>query len=170
MFNTNLQTLDDLLVHELQDLYDAEKRLTKALPKMAAAATNTQLKKAFQTHVSQTKGQVDRLKAVFKLLDHRPKSSTCEAMKGLIKEGEDVISAEGDSAVRDAALIAAAQRVEHYEIAGYGSARTFAELLSRTEAADLLQQTLDEEGETNKTLTQIAQQTINRKAAEAHAA
>lgn len=170
MFNTHLQTLDDLLVNQLQDLYDAEKRLTKALPKMADAATNAQLKQAFQTHLGQTKGQIDRLKAVFKLLDHRPKSSTCEAMKGLIREGEDMIKTDGNLDVRDAALIAAAQRVEHYEMAGYGSARTFARQLGKAEAADLLQQTLDEEGETDKILTQIAQQTINRKAAAAHAA
>lgn len=170
MFNTNLQTLDDLLVNQLQDLYDAEKRLTKALPKMAEAATNAQLKQAFQAHLGQTKAHAVRLKAVFKLLDQKPKSSPCEAMKGLIKEGEEMINAVGDSAVRDAALIAAAQRVEHYEIAGYGSARTFAEQLGKAEAANLLQQTLDEEGETNKRLTLIAQQTINRQAAAAHAA
>jgi ferritin-like metal-binding protein YciE len=170
MFNANLQTLDDLLVDQLQDLYDAEKRLTKALPEMAKAATNVQLKQAFETHLGQTKGQVDRLKAVFKMLDQTPKSSTCEAMKGLIKEGEKMIHAEGDAAVRDAALIAAAQRVEHYEMAGYGSARTFAEQLGNVAAAQLLQQTLDEEGDTDKLLTQIAQQTINRNAAAAHAA
>jgi ferritin-like metal-binding protein YciE len=170
MAHTNFQSLDDLLVNQLQDLYDAEKRLTKALPQMAEAATNAQLKQAFQTHLGQTEAQVDRLKAVFKLLNQRPKSSTCEAMKGLIKEGEEMIHADGDADVRDAALIAAAQRVEHYEIAGYGSARTFAEQLGKAEAAELLQQTLDEEGETDKMLTQIAQQTINRKAAAAHAA
>jgi ferritin-like metal-binding protein YciE len=170
MSNAKLQTLDDLLVDQLQDLYDAEKRLTKALPKMAEAATNAQLKQAFETHLGQTEGHVDRLKTVFKLLNKRPKATPCEAMKGLIKEGEHMINADGDSDVRDAALIAAAQRVEHYEIAGYGSARTFAEQLGKAEAADLLQQTLDEEGKTDKTLTQIAQQTINRRAAAAHAA
>jgi len=160
-----LNSFDDLLVEQLEDLYDAEQRLVKALPKMAGAAHNSALKSAFQQHLQETENQVSRLEQVFKTLGKSAKSKTCEAMKGLIAEGEEVISATGDPDVRDAALIAAAQRVEHYEIAGYGSVRTFAQRLGRHDAARLLQQTLDEEGATDKKLTALAEQTINPKAA-----
>lgn len=162
--STNFDSLNDLLIEQLQDLYDAEKRLTKALPEMAGAAKNTELKQAFQSHLSETQGHVKRLEQVFELLGQKPKSSTCEAMKGLLKEGEEMISAKGDPDVKDAALIAAAQRVEHYEMAGYGSVRTFAERLGHAEASRILQQTLNEEGEADKKLTQIAEQSINWKA------
>jgi ferritin-like metal-binding protein YciE len=153
-------SLDDLFLEQLQDLYDAEKRLTNALTKMADAAHSPQLKEAFRTHLRETEGQVTRLEQIFKELGKRPQRETCEAMKGLISEGEEMVKARGDAAVKDAALIAAAQRVEHYEIAGYGTARDFAQKLGHQHAAQLLQETLNEEGNTDKKLTQIAQ-TIN---------
>lgn len=160
-----LNTFDDLLVEQLQDLYDAEQRLTKALPKMADAARSSSLKSAFQEHFRQTEGHVSRLEQVFRMLGTAAASKTCEAMKGLVEEGEEVISASGNPDVKDAALIAAAQRVEHYEIAGYGTARTFAQRLGRQDAARLLQQTLDEEAAADKKLTALAEQSINPKAA-----
>lgn len=162
--STKLESLDDLLVEQLQDLYDAENRLTKALPDMAEASKNAELKKVFQSHLRETEGHVNRLEKVFGILGRDREGSTCEAMKGLLKEGEEMIDAKGDPNVKDAALIAAAQRVEHYEIAGYGTARTFAERLGYSEAAKILQQTLDEEGAADKKLTQIAEQSINWKA------
>jgi ferritin-like metal-binding protein YciE len=146
-------------------LYDAEQRLTKALPKMADAAHSPALKAAFQEHFRQTEGQVSRLEQVFRSLGKSARSKTCEAMKGLIEGGEEAISAKGDPDVKDAALIAAAQRVEHYEIAGYGTVRTFAQRLGRLDAAGLLQQTLDEEAATDKKLTALAEQSINPRAA-----
>jgi ferritin-like metal-binding protein YciE len=162
---TSLKSFDDLLVEQLQDLYDAEQRLVKALPKMADAAHSSSLKAAFQDHLRQTEGQVRRLEEVFRMLGKSASSKTCEAMKGLIEEGQGAISATGDPDVKDAALIAAAQRVEHYEIAGYGTVRTFAQRLGRPDAARLLQQTLDEEAATDKKLTALAEQSINPKAA-----
>src|SRR5690348_18377449 len=124
------RSLQDLLISQMEDLYDAEKRLTDALPKMAEASSSPQLRNAFTSHLQQTKDHVARLDLAFRHLGHTAGHETCQAMKGLISEGEQVISAKGDSAVKDAALIAAAQRVEHYEMAGYGSARTFAQRLS----------------------------------------
>ncbi|QGJ71972.1 Ferritin-like metal-binding protein YciE [Planctomycetales bacterium 10988] len=160
-------TLDDLLVEQLQDLYDAEHRLCDAIPKMAEAATSPQLKTAFQDHLTETKSHVKRLEQAFDLLGKDADRDSCQAMKGIIKEGSDVVDAKGDSAVKDAALIAAAQRVEHYEMAGYGSARNFAKQLGQDRVAQLLQQTLDEEGEADKKLTQIAEGLINTQAANA---
>jgi ferritin-like metal-binding protein YciE len=162
-----LNSFDDLFVEQLEDLYDAEQRLTKALPKMAQAAHSTALKTAFQDHFRQTEGHVSRLEQIFRLLGKSAQAKTCDAMKGLIAEGDEAISASGRADVRDAALIAAAQRVEHYEIAGYGCARTFAERLGREQAARLLQQTLDEEAATDKKLTALAEQSINPRAAAA---
>src|SRR6056297_1128254 len=162
--STEFTSLEDLLVDQLQDLYDAESRLVEALPKMAGAASDTQLKSAFQEHLSETKGHVNRLEQAFKMLGADGKRKSCEAMKGLVKEGEEVIEAKGDAAIKDAALIAAAQRVEHYEMAGYGSARNFAQRCGRQDVATLLQQTLDEEGNADKTLTQIAESSINAEA------
>lgn len=159
-----LDSMEDLLRSEMEDLYDAEKRLVKALPKMASAAHSPQLQQAFQAHYNQTEGHVRRLEESFRLLNWEPERETCEAMQGLIKEGEEAIEAEGDSTVRDAALIAAAQRVEHYEITGYGSARTFARHIGRQDVADLLQETLNEEGETDKKLTELAEAGINPRA------
>ena len=160
-----LNSFDDLFLEQLQDLYDAEQRLVAALPKMAAAAKSSSLKSAFQEHARQTEEQVTRLEQVFKMMGQKAKSKTCQAMKGLIEEGDEVISASGDPDVKDAALIGAAQRVEHYEIAGYGTARTFAQRLGRHDAAQLLQETLDEEGATDKKLTQLAESSVNRQAA-----
>lgn len=162
--STNLRSLDDLLVVQLNDLYDAENRITKALPEMAEAANSTELKQAFQHHLRETEGHVQRLEQVFGILGKEIDSTTCEAMKGLLKEGEEMIDAKGDPNVKDAALIASAQRVEHYEMAGYGSARTFAERLGYSDAARILQQILNEEGAADKKLTQIAEQSINWKA------
>jgi ferritin-like metal-binding protein YciE len=152
-------SLDDLYITELKDLYSAETQLLEALPKMAQAASSPKLKKAFEKHLEQTKGQVERLEKIFEDLDARPGGHACKAMKGLIEEGEEVIKAKGDPAVKDAALIGAAQRVEHYEIAGYGTTRTFATHLGKDAHVKLLQATLDEEGQTNKDLTKLAEGT-----------
>jgi ferritin-like metal-binding protein YciE len=156
--------LTDLLIEQLEDLYDAEKRLADALPKMADAAHDSQLKAAFEQHRVETENHVRRLEEVFAELGRDPERETCDAMKGLIAEGEEMISAKGDPDVKDAALIAAAQRVEHYEIASYGTMRTFALQLGHQRIADILQQTLDEEGQTDKKLTAIAEQGINPRA------
>jgi ferritin-like metal-binding protein YciE len=160
-----LNTLDDLLLVQLQDLYDAEQRLTKALPKMASAAKNRELKSAFTQHLRETEQHVKRLEKVFSILGTTAQRETCEAMKGLIAEGDEAISAGGSDDVRDAALIAAAQRVEHYEMAGYGTVRTLADQLGHTEIARILQETLDEEGACDKKLTAIAESRVNVKAA-----
>lgn len=165
--NVDLNNLEDLLCLEVEDLYDAEQRLTEALPKMAEAASDPQLKAAFNSHLEETKQHVNRLEQIFQQLDKKPRRETCPAMKGLIEEGEEIISAKGDDAVRDAALIGAAQRVEHYEIAAYGTARTLAEKLNKQDAARLLQETLDEEGAADKKLTQIAESSVNTQAATA---
>ncbi|HVX84699.1 MAG TPA: ferritin-like domain-containing protein [Phycisphaerae bacterium] len=159
-----LETLEDLLVDQLKDLYNAENQLTKALPKMAKAATNPALKKAFQTHLAQTEEHVNRLEQVFEAIGEKAKGKLCHAMKGLIEEGSEAIKEKAAPAVKDAALIAAAQRVEHYEIAGYGTVRTYAESLGHEAAAKLLQKTLDEEGQTDKLLTQIAEEHVNEMA------
>jgi ferritin-like metal-binding protein YciE len=152
-----LNSLDDLFVEQLNDLYSAENQLVEALPKMAKAASNKELKDGFQEHLKQTKEHVNRLEQIFDELGQKPGGVTCEAMEGLIKEGEEYVEEDMDENVRDAALIAAAQRVEHYEIAGYGTVRTYAKHLGNDKAAKLLQQTLDEEGETDKKLTKLAE-------------
>jgi ferritin-like metal-binding protein YciE len=157
-------SLEDLFCDQLRDIYDAEQRLTRALPRMAEAAHNPELKRAFEAHHRQTEDQVKRIEEVFAMLGKKAEAKTCEAMKGLIEEGQEMVNAKGDPDVRDAALIAAAQRVEHYEIAAYGSARTFARRIGNDRAADTLQQTLDEEAATDKKLTQIAEQTVNVRA------
>jgi ferritin-like metal-binding protein YciE len=162
----SMDSLKKLYVDELKDLYSAETQLVKALPKMAKKASAPELKQAFQDHLEETKGHVTRLEEIFGELEEKPTGKTCKGMKGLIEEGEEVIEEDGDEAVLDAALIGAAQRVEHYEIAGYGVARTFATHLGEEDAADLLQQTLDEEGEADKKLTQIAEEDINFEAAQ----
>jgi len=159
-----LNSFDDLMVEQLEDLYDAEKQLVKALPTMAAAASNASLKSAFQQHLRETENHVSRLEQAFKLMGKTARSKTCDAMKGLVSEGSEVASATGDTDVKDAALIAAAQRVEHYEISGYGSARTFAQRVGRSDVASLLQQTLDEEAATDKKLTALAESSINPRA------
>lgn len=152
----NLDTLRDLFVDELKDLYSAEHQLLKALPKMAKAASSKELKRAFESHLKETKTQVERLQQVFTGLDLSPKGKKCKAMEGLVEEGAEWMKEDADPDVMDAGLIAAAQRVEHYEMAGYGCVRTYAQLLGETKAAKLLQTTLDEEGAADKKLTQIA--------------
>jgi ferritin-like metal-binding protein YciE len=159
------QSLEDLLVEELRDLYSAENQLLKAIPKMAKASTSKKLQSGFEKHLKQTKGHVDRLEKVFGELDASPKGKKCKAMEGLIEEGAEIIEEDMAPAVKDAALIAAAQRVEHYEMAGYGCVRTYAKLLGYDNAAKLLQQTLDEEGDTDKELSKLAE-TINLDAEE----
>ena len=151
-----LNSLKDLFVEQLRDLYSAETQLVEALPKMASAASHDELRQAFEHHLDETRGHVDRLREIFEQLGETPGGETCEAMKGLIEEGEEVVKAQGDAAVKDAALIAAAQRVEHYEIAGYGTVRTFADDLDLGDARDLLDQTLDEESSADKLLTKLA--------------
>jgi ferritin-like metal-binding protein YciE len=157
----------DLYVDELKDLYNAENQLLKALPKMARKASAPELKRAFQDHLTQTQGHVERLDRIFKGLGEKPTGKTCKAMKGLVEEGKEIIEEDGDDSVLDAALIGAAQRVEHYEIAGYGVVRTFASLLGEENAVGLLQRTLNEEGETDKKLTALAETIINVEANEA---
>jgi ferritin-like metal-binding protein YciE len=159
-----LNTLQKLYTDELRDLYNAENQLLKALPKMAKAASSEELKGAFEKHLEQTKGHVKRLEQVFQELDEKPKGKTCHAMKGLIEEGSEILEEEGETSVRDAGMIVAAQKVEHYEIAGYGSVRTFAHLLGQNKAAELLQATLDEESETNELLNRLAESIINPEA------
>jgi ferritin-like metal-binding protein YciE len=160
-----LESLQDLYVAELKDLFSAEQQLVEALPKMAKAASSKDLKKGFQEHLKQTRGHVQRLKQVFKDLDAAPTGKKCKAMEGLIKEGSEIIKLKADPEAKDAALIAAAQRVEHYEIAGYGCVRTYARILGLADAADLLQQTLNEEGDTDKALSELAED-INLEAIE----
>jgi ferritin-like metal-binding protein YciE len=152
-----LASLQDLLVDELKDLYSAENQLLKAIPMMANAATSKDLKAGFEKHLKQTQGHVERLELVCEEMDVSPKGKTCKAMEGLVKEGGEVIKEDMEPEVKDAALIAAAQRVEHYEMAGYGCVRTYAKLLGHDKAARLLQQTLDEEGATDKALTKLAE-------------
>lgn len=156
-----LNTLKDLYIHELKDLYSAEKQLIKALPKMAKAASNQKLAEGFETHLKQTKEHASRLENILAALDQTTRGPKCKGMEGVIKEGAEVIEEEADDEVRDAALIAAAQRVEHYEIAGYGTARTYAELLGDKAGAKILQTTLDEEAETDVKLTKLAESSIN---------
>ncbi|HWE38154.1 MAG TPA: ferritin-like domain-containing protein [Isosphaeraceae bacterium] len=152
-----LDSLQTLFVEELRDLYNAETQITKALPKMIKAATDPALKAGFETHLRETEGQIRRLELIFEKLGESPKGKTCKAMEGILEEGEEMVKQKAEPAVHDAGLIAAAQRVEHYEIAGYGTVRTYAHLLNEHEAARLLQETLDEEGATDKKLTQLAE-------------
>jgi len=159
-----LATLHDLYVDELKDLYNAENQMLKALPKMAKAASAPKLAAAFTDHLAETEIHIERLETIFKQLDISPKGKKCKAMEGLLAEGQDLMTQDVDPSVLNAALIATAQRVEHYEMAGYGCVRTFARLLGEEQAADLLQETLDEEGATDKKLTKLAEAVINAKA------
>jgi len=154
------ETLRELMIDELQDLHSAEQQIVKALPKLVKAAHNPSLKRAFEHHLEETKNHVTRLDNIFKRLGESTKGKTCEGMKGLIKEGEERISDGGEPEVLDAGIISAAQRVEHYEIAAYGSARTYAELLGDREAVRLLSETLEEEKAADAKLTQVAR-TVN---------
>ncbi len=159
-----LNTIEDLLHHELKDLYSAENQLVKALPKMAKAASNPELKAGFAEHLEQTKGHVARLDQIGKALGKQLTGHKCKAMEGLIEEGAELISEDADERVKDAGLIGAAQRVEHYEIAGYGTARTIAEQLGLSDVAQLLEQTLAEEKATDEKLTILAGSTVNPEA------
>lgn len=150
-------SLKDALIYELQDLYNAEKQLVTALPLMIAETTSLELKKAFTDHLQETENHVTRLTEIFSFLGISPSAEKCEAMQGLIKEGREVLTADGNPHVKDALLIGAAQRIEHYEMAGYGTARTFARILGFNDVAELLQQTLYEEGEANKKLVAVAE-------------
>ena len=156
-----IETLRDLYVEQLRDLYSAENQLVKALPKMAKGASNAQLQGAFTEHLAQTQQHVQRLEQIFKQLDTSSKGPACKGMEGLLSEGEEMIKMKGDPAAIDAGLIAAAQRVEHYEIAGYGCVRTYAHQLGEHANEKLLQQTLDEEGAADQKLTQLAEEVIN---------
>jgi ferritin-like metal-binding protein YciE len=159
-----LDTLEKLYISELRDLYSAENQLLKALPKMAKGASSPELKDAFEKHLEQTKGHVARLEELFEQLDESPKGKTCHGMKGLIEEGSEILEEDGEDSVLDAGIIVAAQKVEHYEIASYGSVRTFAQLIGNDEAARLLQSTLDEESETNEILNGLAESIVNPEA------
>ena len=159
-----MNSLQELYVEELKDLYNAEQQILKALPKMMRAASDRQLQRAFSQHEKQTQRQVKRLERIFRQLGESPRGKKCKGMEGLIEEGADLIKEKPEPEVLDAGLIAAAQRVEHYEIAAYGTARTYAQQLGMPEQASLLQETLDEEGETDKLLTALAENSINLEA------
>jgi len=159
-----IDSLETLFVEELRDVYNAEGQLTKALPKMAKKATSEELRSAFEEHLEQTREHIERLEQVFETVGKPAKGKTCEAMKGLVEEGSSMMKEDMDDNVMDAALIAIGQKVEHYEIATYGTLRTWAEILGQDEAVDLLQQTLDEEKETDDRLTELAESTINAEA------
>jgi ferritin-like metal-binding protein YciE len=159
-----LDNLRKLYIEELRDLYSAENQLLKALPKMAKGASSDELRQAFESHLQETEGHVERLETIFEDLDESAKGKTCHAMKGLVEEGSEILEEEGEESVLDAGIIAAAQKVEHYEIASYGTVRTFAELLGEKNAAKLLQQTLDEEGAADEKLNELAEGIVNPEA------
>jgi ferritin-like metal-binding protein YciE len=161
-----MESLQELYVSELKDLYSAEKQLVKALPKMVKNATNPQLKKAFSDHLDETEGHVDRLEKIFQMLGEKAGGKKCKGMEGLIEEAKELIQEDASEEVLDAGLISKAQHVEHYEMAGYGTVRTYAEQLGLRDQAKLLQQTLDEEGKANELLTQIAESAVNAEAEE----
>jgi ferritin-like metal-binding protein YciE len=161
----DLETLKDLYIHELKDLFSAEQQLVKALPKMAKAASNKELAAGFQEHLEQTKVHAQRLEQILSRHKGTTRGAKCKSMQGLVAEGAEKIDQEADAEVKDAGLIAAAQRVEHYEIAGYGTARTYAEFLGDQEGAKLLQTTLEEERETDQKLSKLAESAINVAAA-----
>ncbi len=165
LFSKDIQSLDDLFVHTLQDIYYAENQITKALPKMIDKATDPQLRQGFQAHLHETQGQIERLEQVFKMHGHAPKGVTCPAINGIIEEADDVAGDVADKPTLDAALIAAAQAVEHYEIARYGTLIEWAKQLGRNDCAAVLQQNLEEEKATDKKLTSLAESGLNRQAA-----
>ena len=156
-----LESLEELYVEELKDLWSAEKQILRAMPRLIKAASNRELKRGFTMHERQTRQQVKRLERICKELGVSPRGKRCEGMEGLLQEGTDLIKERPDPDVLDAGLIAAAQHVEHYEMAGYGTVRTWARLLGYDDQADLLQTTLDEEGMTDKQLTELAERMIN---------
>jgi ferritin-like metal-binding protein YciE len=162
------ENLEQLLIDELKDIYSAEKQITRALPKMAKAAKSQELKQAFETHLEETKGQIERLDEIFETLGKKASGKTCHGMQGLVEEGSEMIQELGKGDVRDAALISAAQRVEHYEIAAYGTVREYAKMLGRKDVAKLLDETLEEEKATDEKLNGISGQ-VNSEAMKAAA-
>lgn len=167
LFSKDIETFDDLFLHQLQDVYYAENQITKALPKMVEKATDPALRAGFEQHLEETRGQIARLEQIFELLGETPKAVTCPAIDGIIKEANETAGEIADKAVLDAALIAAAQAVEHYEITRYGTLVTWADQLGKTDIADLLQATLEEEYATDDKLTAMAKATINARAEDA---
>ena len=165
LFSKPIKSLEDLFNHMLQDIYYAEKQITKALPQMISKATDPQLKQGFETHLSETENQIRRLEQVFQALGQEAKGTTCAAMNGIIEEAQEIIGDASDNEVLDAAMLAAAQAVEHYEITRYGTLIAFAQQLGRTQVISLLQQNLEEEKATDKKLTQLAETRVNRRAA-----
>lgn len=163
---SKITSIHQLLLHELGDLLDAEEQILEALPKIIKSVSSSDLRVAFQQHEKQTQQQVKRLEQCFELLDTKPRRIPCKGMEGVLKEGEEVLKSDMPPAVMDAALIGAAQRVEHYEMAGYGTARAHAEIMEHQEVAELLQETLDEEGEVNEILNELAESAINQEALE----
>ena len=159
-----LNSLDDLLLHEVQDMYHAEKQLVKALPDVAEQATSPELKSAIEEHLQQTKVHVNRLERIFEMLGQEPKATKCKAMKGILDEGEDTITEKGSPETLDAAIIMSAQKVEHYEIAAYGGLATWADMLGRQDVKQLIGQTLDEEKAADQKLTTIAENSANQEA------
>src|SRR6266705_5189279 len=159
-----LDSLQKLFVEQLRDGYNAENQLLKAMPKMAKNASSDELRQAFEDHLEATKEHVERLEQVFKDLDEKPKGKTCQGMKGLVEEGSEMVEQNGEESVLDAGIIAGAQKIEHYEIATYGTLRTWANLLGQDDTAELLQQTLDEEGDTDKRLNELAEDIVNPEA------
>ena len=164
LFTKDIETFDDLFLHQLQDVYYAENQITKALPKMIEKATDAGLKQGFETHLRETEGQIKRLEQVFDLLGEKAKAVTCPAIDGIIKEANEVAGDIADKAVLDAALIASAQAVEHYEITRYGTMVVWAKQLGRTDIASILKETLDEEYATDDKLTKMAESKLNAKA------
>lgn len=159
-----VETLEDLFLDEIRDLYDGEKQLTKALPKMAKASSSGELRTAFENHLKETQNQIARLEQIFGMLDEKATGKKCTAMTGMIKEGDEMVSSTTDTSVRDAGLISAAQKVEHYEMSGYGSARTHAQLLGHMQAVSLLEETLNEEKQADRKLNDIAESSVNEEA------
>jgi ferritin-like metal-binding protein YciE len=160
LFSMKIDNLQELFTEQLRDLYDSEQQITEALPKLIEKASNPELKSALKEHLDVTGQQITRLEQIFRGMNEKPTGETCKGMKGLIKEGDDVVSKAKDPAVRDASIIASAQKVEHYEIAGYGTVKTYARQLGKPEYASILDQILSEEKEADETLTQIAE-TVN---------
>jgi ferritin-like metal-binding protein YciE len=165
LFTRDIETLDDLFLHQLQDIYYAENEITKALPEMISKASDPQLKKGFQTHLAETENQIKRLEQVFQMLGKSPKQVSCPAIDGIIEEAEEVSGEIADKTVLDAALVASAQAVEHYEITKYGTLIAWAKQLGRNDAARLLHQSLSEEEATDKKLTAMAESKVNQRAA-----
>jgi ferritin-like metal-binding protein YciE len=165
LFTKDIETLDDLFIHQLQDIYYAENQITKALPKMISKATDPQLRQGFETHLRETENQILRLEQVFKMHGHEPKAVDCPAIDGIIEEADETAGDIADKEVLDAALLAAAQAVEHYEITRYGTLVAWARRLGRDDCASVLQQNLDEEKQTDAKLTAMAESSVNRKAA-----